>query len=97
MLMKFSLSQFIYVIRQIHLSSLLLSFEKNTYIIMPSSQQYYDLKQKDGKIMNRAIIVNYSISAIKFRMKKSPELFTVHFYLFKELIQITLKICHRKL
>lgn len=49
---------------------------------MPSSQQYYDLKQKDGKIMNRTIIVNDSISAIKLRMKKSPELFTVDFCLF---------------
>lgn len=80
--MKFSLSQFNYVIRQISLSSLFLSFEKNAYNIMPSSQQYYDLKQKDGKIMNRTIIVNDSISAIKLRMKKSPELFTVDFCLF---------------
>lgn len=80
--MKFSLSQFNYVIRQISLSSLFLSFEKNTYNMMPSSQQYYDLKQKDGKIMNRTIIVNDSISAIKLRMKKSPELFTVDFCLF---------------
>lgn len=44
---------------------------------MPSSQWYDDLNQKDV-----TIIVNYSISATKLRMKKSPELLTVDFCLF---------------